>query len=90
MSDSPDPPPHAPPSGAQTAATVLLILGGVILLLPGACSLLAIVILLGIEPKSAFQEGPLVIGWVISFMVGVGGILLIRYAIRRNRNRQQR
>jgi hypothetical protein len=91
MSDAPNPgtPPPSAPSGARTAITFLLILGGIVLLLPGVCSLAAIVILIGIDPNSVFQEGALVAAWIISFIVGVGGVLLIRHAIRRNRNPRQ-
>jgi hypothetical protein len=86
MSDSPDPAPPAAPSGAKTAITFLLILGGIVLLLPGICSLAAIVILSGIDPKGVFSDGGLVSLWFLSFFVAVGGIMLIRYAVARNRN----
>jgi hypothetical protein len=64
--------------------TALLILIGVILLLPGLCS----VILTGIMltnggPGSDTEFLPVLI---ICFLIGVGGVALIVFAIRRKRS----
>jgi hypothetical protein len=91
MSDSSTPgtpPPPGPPPrpGGRTAMTFLLIALGVILIFPGICSLAVIIILAGIDPKSALSDGGLVSLWTVCFVVAVGGVVLIRYAVARNRS----
>jgi hypothetical protein len=90
MSDARDlPPPPPARSGGQPLVTFLLIAAGVILIFPGVCSLAAIIILSGIDPQGVFNEGGLVLLWVACFALAIGGVLLIRFAIRRNRNRNR-
>lgn len=89
MSNSSDPgtpPPPAPRTGGQTAMTFLLIALGVILIFPGVCSLAVIIILSGIDPKGVFNDSSLVSLWTVSFVAAVGGVMLIRYAVARNRS----
>jgi hypothetical protein len=62
--------------------TALLILIGIILLLPGLCSVILTGIMIGAGgPRGDDSEFlPMLIGF---FLVGVGGVALIVFAIRR-------
>ena len=73
--------PSAPAPRRNPWVTALLILVGVILLLPGLCSLIfgAILISSG-GPGDNSEFLPLLL---FCFMVGVGGVALIVFAIRR-------
>jgi hypothetical protein len=66
---------------------VLAILFGIILLLPGLCSLGFMAFML----PAAFREGgganPLVLLWLVCFAISYGGILMIRYGVRGERDR---
>jgi hypothetical protein len=76
------PSPPSPSPNRNPWVTALLILIGLILLLPGLCS----VILTGIMIGAGGPQGddveflPMLIGF---FLVGVGGLALIVFAIRR-------
>jgi hypothetical protein len=77
----PQPQPRGPTPGRNAWVTALLIIVGMILLLPGLCS----VILTGIMltnggPGNDTEFLPVLI---ICFLVGVGGVALIVFAIRR-------
>ena len=87
-SDSPSPATPPPPparSGSQTALRILLIIIGIVLVFPGVCSLAVIVILSGIDPRGLLDDKDLVLLWILCFVVAAGGIMLIRYAVRRYR-----
>jgi hypothetical protein len=73
--------PPGPTPGRNPWVTALLILVGIILLLPGLCSLIFSVILIS-SGGSGGDTGflPLL---VFCFLVGVGGVALIVFAIRR-------
>ena len=74
----PSGPPAAPrrPQGLGGCLTAVLVVVGIVLLLPGLCSL----IFMGL----AGGGGGGVIGllWAVCLLIGVGGIILIQYAIR--------
>jgi hypothetical protein len=81
MSDQQPSPPPGPSPNRSPWVTALLILIGLILLLPGLCS----VILTGIMftnggPGNDTEFLPVLI---ICFLIGVGGVALIVFAIRR-------
>jgi hypothetical protein len=75
--------PEVPPSGPAPAKrrnvflTALLLLIGIVLLLPGLCSL-TFMVLMG----SRGGSGPLPLLWLLTFGIAVGGVVLIRYAIK--------
>jgi hypothetical protein len=84
MTDQPTPPPASVRPRALSPTVMVLLIGiGIILLLPGLCSLAAIVILSGIDPRGIFNDGRLVLLWAGCIAVSIGGIMLIRYALRR-------
>ena len=61
--------------------TALLILIGIVLLLPGLCSLFFAAIL--ISSGGPGGNADLLPLWIFCFLVGVGGVALIVFAIRR-------
>jgi hypothetical protein len=81
MSDQPTPRPPGPTPRRNPWLTALLILIGIVLLLPGLCSLIfsAILITSG-GPGGNSEFLPLLF---FCFLVGVGGVALIVFAIRR-------
>jgi hypothetical protein len=72
-----DPPDNVPPP-RHGCLTALMVLAGIVFLLPGVCTLAV---------AGDFHSDPL-FGMiaVIAFVFGIGGILLIRRALRRQRN----
>jgi len=84
MTDPQPSPPPSPSPNRNPWVTALLILIGLILLFPGLCS----VILTGIMIGAGGPRGddldflPMLIGF---FLLGVGGVALIVFAIRRKR-----
>jgi hypothetical protein len=62
--------------------TALLILVGVILLLPGLCSLLFSIALFA-DPGGFGRDPSIMSLLIFCFLVGVGGVALIVFAIRR-------
>jgi hypothetical protein len=81
VSDQPPPQPSGPNPGRNPWVTALLILIGMVLLLPGVCSLIFSAILIGAGGSGSSAEYvPLLL---FCFMVGVGGVALIVFAIRR-------
>jgi hypothetical protein len=78
---TPDPPPMPPPTApAQRSGwvTALMIIVGIILLLPGLCAVIFGGIALT-EPR--FDSGPVPF-ILFGVAVGIGGVFLIRAAIR--------
>jgi hypothetical protein len=80
MSDQQPPQPRGPTPGRNPWVTALLILIGLVLLLPGVCSLIFSAILIGAGGSGSSDYVPLLL---FCFMVGVGGVALIVFAIRR-------
>jgi thiol:disulfide interchange protein len=85
MSDDQHPP--APPSAAVTA---LLIVIGVILLLPGLCTVVVAVQFVPTENvvQSAARDPffqMLLVLWLVCLAISLGGIFLLRHAVRRAR-----
>ena len=72
----------APP--AQRRIDVMRVLGflvGVILLLPGACALA----FMGLSLGDSGSEGPLPLLWIACLAISVGGVFMIRNAVRGRR-----
>jgi hypothetical protein len=61
--------------------TAILIFLGIVLLLPGLCSIILTAAIL--QYPGGFGDGSGVSFLVICFMIGVGGVALIVFAIRR-------
>jgi hypothetical protein len=81
MSDQPSGQPPTPRSSRNPAVTAVLIIIGIILLLPGLCSVILTVVILQEQGGFGDMEGAsLLLLW---FMIGVGGVALIVFAIRR-------
>ena len=72
------PPRQLPPPERSGCLTALMVLIGIVLLLPGLCALVFGVLSLS-EPGFASDIVPFV---VLGLVVGLGGIMLIRAAIR--------
>ena len=72
------PPPTGRGQGLGGCLAAFLILVGIILLLPGLCSIFLFFMMV----LAGGGSGPLVLLWLIFFMIGIPGILLIRYAIK--------
>jgi len=68
----------------HSAVTGLLIALGIILLLPGLCSLAAMAVFLGIDPRGVVRDSELISLWLMCFVVSAAGIVLIRYARKRS------
>jgi hypothetical protein len=82
MSDQQPTKPDGPNPRRDPWVTVLLILIGIILLLPGLCSLVFSVAILSDSGSIGSDSGILSL-LVFCFLVGVGGVALIVFAIRR-------
>jgi hypothetical protein len=81
MSDQQQARPPDPAPGRNPWVTALLILIGIVLLLPGLCSLIFSAILIASGgPGGNSEYLPLLF---FCFLVGVGGVALIVFAIRR-------
>jgi hypothetical protein len=79
----PDIPPHAPlgsrperPQGLGGCLVAFLVVVGIVLVLPGLCSL----IFLGVFGIQGL--GAMLLVFLLTFVVGIGGIMLIRYAVK--------
>jgi len=83
MSDQPPVQPAAPRSGRNPFVTAILIFIGIVLLLPGLCAVILTAVIL--QDAGGFQggNGEDISYLVLLFMVGVGGVALIVFAIRR-------
>jgi hypothetical protein len=81
MSDQPQAQPPGPAPGRNPWVTALLILIGIILLLPGLCSLIFSGIMITSGSPGSDPGIPLLL--IFCFLVGVGGVALIVFAIRR-------
>jgi hypothetical protein len=82
------PPPEMPPLPPRSGwVTALMVLVGVILLLPGLCALgFGVLSLSGPPGSGADTIMPFIMPFVVvGLMVGFGGIMLIRAAIRGRR-----
>ena len=72
------PPPAPPPPKRDGCATAFMVLVGVILLLPGLCA-----IIFGVGNLTSSHADPMITMLVlVGLLIGVGGVLLIRAAIR--------
>jgi hypothetical protein len=82
MTDQQPSPPSGPSPNRNPWVTALLILIGLILLLPGLCSVILTGVMIGAGGPSGddFEFLPVLIGF---FLLGVGGVALIVFAIRR-------
>ena len=72
---------------------ILAFLLGLVLLLPGGCSIGYMALILPSEFKGAYHDPYLSIAewvWAFSFLVSFGGILLIRNALRVERDDRPR
>jgi hypothetical protein len=79
MSEQPQPRPPAP--GRNPFVTALLVIIGLVLLLPGLCSVIFTGIMLtNGGPGNDTEVLPLLL---ICFLIGVGGVALIVFAVRR-------
>ena len=83
MSDQPPPFPSPTPRARHPVLTFLLVAAGIILLLPGLCSLAAYIILFGNFAEALHEPGFMAI-LVVCLAISAGGVLLIRYAVRRS------
>ena len=82
MSDQQPTRPGGPTPGRNPWVTALLILVGLVLLLPGLCSLVFSTMLL--TDPGGFGRDPGILALLLfCFAVGVGGVILIVFAIRR-------
>ena len=72
------PPPTGRPQGLHGCLVAFLVLVGIVLLLPGLCSLLLFFMIV----LAGGGSGPVVLLWLVCFAIGIGGIMLIRYAVR--------
>jgi hypothetical protein len=85
MTEIRPPPPSRADSARSMAATILLILVGVVLLLPGLCSFAVGVAVLANGPSSFLDTPAIGLIWLAGFAISIGGVLLIRAAIRGRR-----
>ena len=80
MSDAGQPQPPEPPVGPRhPALRALLALIGLILLLPGFCTMFFVYSALAGRGRA---NGDIVLLWIVCIGISVGGLLLIRAAIR--------
>jgi hypothetical protein len=80
ISQSPPPPPRQPQQ-RNGCLTALMILVGIVLLLPGICG----VIIAGVDPHELMVDPNTLFGVLGLIAVGVGGVALIWFAVRRPR-----
>jgi hypothetical protein len=79
MSEQPQPRPPAP--ARNPFVTVLLVLLGLIMLLPGLCSIILTGLMFSYGgPGNDTEYLPMLL---ICFLIGVGGVALIVFAVRR-------
>jgi hypothetical protein len=74
--------PPVRPRALSPGMMVLLIGVGIILLLPGLCATGAVYLTWAVDP-SGIDAGLIAI-WVAGIAVSAGGVMLIRYAVRRD------
>ncbi len=86
ISDTPPPappgPPPTPPNQRSGCLTALMAIFGIILLLPGACALLVGGFSISDSGRIDSDVAPLVF---VGLVVGLGGVALIRAAIKGRR-----
>jgi len=88
MSDQSPAQPPPGSSGRNPFVTALLIFVGIILLLPGLCSLIFVAV--AVSQGGLFDAGrsiePMIWQlWGVCLLIGLGGVALIVFAIRRRR-----
>jgi hypothetical protein len=83
MTEPPPSPAPPPPSPAQRngCLTALLIAVGAVMLLPGICG----VIIAGLDPHELIVDPTTLFAVLGLIVIGVGGILLIWFAVRQPR-----
>jgi hypothetical protein len=75
-------PPPRPPGRRNAFVTVLLVIVGVVLLLPGLCSIVMTGIMIG-SGNRMFRDPSFINLIATCFAIGVGGVFLIVFAVRR-------
>jgi len=81
MTDQPPLRPSDQNSRRNPFVTALLIFLGILLLLPGLCSIILTAVIL--QDPGGFGSGEDISYLALFFMIGVGGVALIVFAIRR-------
>lgn len=81
MTDTAQSPPPPPPQQRNGCLTALMILVGIVLLLPGICG----VIIASIDPHELMVDPSALFAALGLIAVGIGGIALIWFALRRPR-----
>lgn len=82
MTDAPQSPPPPPPAQQRNGClTALLIVVGIILLLPGICG----VLIASLDPHELMVDPSTLLAVLGLIAIGVGGIALIWFAVRRPR-----
>ena len=79
MSDGQPQPPEPPVTPWHPALRVLLALVGLVLLLPGFCTLFFVYARLA---RGGRENEAIVLLWIVCIAISVGGLLLLRAAIR--------
>lgn len=89
-----NPPPAEPsPSAPNPAVTALLLIIAVVLLLPGLCSIVVAGQMVATEDvvrlatRDPYFQLILML-WGICLLISLGGVFLLRYALRRGRTRE--
>ncbi len=74
--------PTSPPASQRNGClTALMVLAGAVLLLPGICG----VVIAGLDPHELMVDPNTLLAVLGLIALGVGGIVLIRFALRRPR-----
>ena len=67
--------------GRHPALTVFMVIFGIVLLLPGVCAIFFIAVG-GVGPGSFARDPMITLLWFVSFLISVGGFLLLWKAFR--------
>jgi hypothetical protein len=89
------PPAKSSPSAPNAGVTALLLIIAVVLLLPGLCSIVIAGQMIATEDVVRLAKRDpyfqlILVLWTICLVISLGGALLLRYALRRGRAREQR
>jgi hypothetical protein len=79
MSDPPAFPGPPPPHERSGCLIAIAVVVGLLMLLPGICA----IIITGLDPKEVLRDPTALFAMLAFLLIGVGGILLIRWAIKR-------